>query len=85
MKERVYMVKGYMTAKDVSAKWGVTMRTVQTMCAEGRIEGAVKFGRDWAIPMNAQRPEDGRIISGKYVDWRKNTNQNGNKDESSKQ
>lgn len=79
------MVKGYMTAKDVSAKWGVTMRTVQTMCAEGRIEGAVKFGRDWAIPMNAQRPEDGRIISGKYVDWRKNTNQNGNKDESSKQ
>ena len=74
-----------MTAKDVSAKWGVTMRTVQTMCAEGRIEGAVKFGRDWAIPMNAQRPEDGRIISGKYVDWRKNTNQNGNKDESSKQ
>lgn len=75
------MVKGYMTVKDVSVKWGVTMRTVQMMCAEGRIEGAVKFGRDWAIPMNAQRPEDGRIISGKYVDWRKNTNQNSNKEE----
>lgn len=69
------MLAGYMTVKDVSEKWGITTRTIQIMCAEGRIEGVVKFGRDWAIPIHAERPEDRRIISGKYVDWRKNVGQ----------
>ena len=70
------MVNGYVTAKDISQKWGVTIRTVQMMCAEGRIDGVIKFGRDWAIPENAQRPDDRRVITGKYVDWRKNINEN---------
>lgn len=36
-------------------------RTVQIMCAEGKLLGAVKFGRDWAIPVNTKRPSDGRF------------------------
>ena len=31
------------------------------MCAEGKLPGAVKFGRDWAIPVDAKRPSDGRF------------------------
>ena len=36
-------------------------------------EGAVKFGRDWAIPVDAIKPEDKRVKSGEYRDWRKRT------------
>ena len=38
-----------------------------------QIEGAVKFGRDWAIPVDATKPEDKRVKSGEYRDWRKRT------------
>ena len=65
------MIVGYSTVLETAERWGITVRTVQTMCSKGRIGGAVKFGRAWAIPMNAQRPNDGRIITGKYKDWRK--------------
>lgn len=30
-----------------------------------------KFGRDWAIPRNADKPVDGRITTGEYRNWRK--------------
>jgi len=66
------LIDGYITVKDVAEKWDLKSRTVQIMCSEGRIPGAVKFGRDWAIPENAQRPEDGRIVSGDYINYRKN-------------
>ena len=42
------------------------------MCAEGRIEGAKKFGRDWAIPADVEKPKDGRVTTGEYKNWRKN-------------
>ena len=41
------------------------------MCAEGKIQGAVKFGRDWTIPVNAEKPRDARVKSGEYRNWRK--------------
>ena len=65
------MVSKYLTIKEVAAKWNMSVRRVQSMCAEDRIPGAVKFGRDWAIPDDVDRPEDGRIKSGQYKDWRK--------------
>jgi hypothetical protein len=37
----------------------------------GKIKSADKLGREWAIPDNAERPDDGRTTSGKYMDWRK--------------
>ncbi len=40
------------------------------MCASGKISGAVKFGRDWAIPADAERPKDNRIVSGEYKGYR---------------
>lgn len=61
----------YLTIKDTAKKWGLTTRRVQKLCSDNRIPGAVKFGRDWAIPKDAQRPIDGRITTGEYRNWRK--------------
>ena len=41
------------------------------MCSERKIPGASKFGNAWAIPENAEKPVDGRITTGEYVNWRK--------------
>ncbi|WP_312833066.1 DNA-binding protein [Sedimentibacter saalensis] len=60
----------FITIKDAADSWGVSPRRVQLLCANKRIDGAVKFGRDWAIPKNAEKPADGRIKSGNYKNWR---------------
>ena len=60
-----------MTVLQASEKWQISRRRVITLCQENRIEGAVKFGKSWAIPVNAEKPKDERIKSGKY---RKNKN-----------
>lgn len=65
------MIDGFVTVKQIAKKWGVTVRTVQIMCSEGKIEGATKFGDVWAIPIDAEKPTDSRIITGKYKNWRK--------------
>lgn len=67
------MIDGYTTVKEISEKWGVTPRTVQIMCLEGRIEGVTKFGRSWAIPANAVKPTDNRITTGEYKNWRRSS------------
>ena len=38
---------GWMTAAEAAREWGVTPRRVQILCAEGRVEGAERFGRAW--------------------------------------
>ena len=65
----------FCTAEETAFRWGLSTRRVQIMCAEGRIEGAKKFGRAWAIPSDAERPCDARITSGAYVNWRKKMNE----------
>ena len=65
------MIEGYVTVKEKAEEWGVSERTLQAMCSQGRIEGAAKFGKSWAIPADANHPPDGRIITGKYINWRK--------------
>lgn len=65
------MIENYITVNALAEKWGLTPRTIQTMCADGKIKGAVKFGKSWAIPADTERPSDGRVLSGKYKDWRK--------------
>ncbi len=56
----------YITIQKASSKWGITPRRIQVLCAEGRLEGAVKFGRQWAIPADLEKPDDARIKSGRY-------------------
>ncbi|MCL1803843.1 MAG: helix-turn-helix domain-containing protein [Eubacteriaceae bacterium] len=54
----------YMTAQQAAKKWGISDRRVRTLCAEGKVEGAVKNGKSYQIPENAQKPADGRIRNG---------------------
>lgn len=60
-------MNGYLKISEVAEKWGIKERRINTLCSEGRIEGAVKFGNTWAIPENAEKPKDARIKSGKYI------------------
>ena len=57
----------YMTIKEAAAKWNLSVRRVQTLCSEGDISGAVKFVMVCAIPIDAEKPIDRRIKSGKYI------------------
>ena len=64
----------YMTVKEAAEKWGLSVRRVQLLCVEGRIEGAMKHASVWVIPKDAEKPKDERIITGKYIKP-KNNNQ----------
>lgn len=57
----------YMTIKQASDQWGLSVRRVQTLCSEEQIDGAIRFSGVWAIPSIAKRPVDHRIKSGKYI------------------
>ena len=57
----------YMTIKETSLKWGIGERRINTLCQEGRIPGAQKFWKSWAIPSSAEKPKDERVKSGKYI------------------
>ena len=59
-----------MSIKETAEKWGITPRRVQVLCASGRIAGAAKLGREWAIPESAQKPADRRETTGEYKNWR---------------
>ena len=63
-------MEDYLTIKEVAEKWNLTTRRVQKMCADGMIPGVVRFGKAWAIPKDAERPVDGRITTGEYINWR---------------
>ena len=43
----------YMTAQEAAEKWEVSLRWVQRLCKENRIDGAM-------IPKNAKKPSDAR-------------------------
>ena len=58
------MINGYMSIKEAAEIWEVSPRRIQVLCTEGRIEGAAKLGREWAIPSSAQKPTDKYVISG---------------------
>ena len=47
------MINEYYTIKDVAKKWNVSERWVKELCAQGKIDGAVQFGRAWAVPKDA--------------------------------
>lgn len=55
------------TCKEMASIWNVTERTVTTFCKTGKISGAIKVGKSWQIPEDAEKPVDGRISSGKYI------------------
>ncbi len=65
-------MNGYLKISEVSEKWGIKERRINTLCLEGRIEGAIKFGNTWAIPEGSEKPKDERIRTGKYIKSKEN-------------
>ena len=57
----------YLSIRQTSEKWGISARRIQILCKQERISGACKIGYSWIIPAEAEKPNDARIKSGKYV------------------
>lgn len=55
-----------MSVKEAALLWNISERRISYLCNQGRIAGAKKTGRIWAIPANAEKPVDNRIKSGVY-------------------
>lgn len=53
-------MKGYMSAREASCKWGVSESRVHKLCQAGRVPGVSRFGRSWAIPAAVEKPCDPR-------------------------
>lgn len=54
----------YMTAQETAEKWEVSLRWVQRLCKENRVQGAINVNRVWLIPKGTENlltPEEGRI------------------------
>ena len=65
----------YMSITEASKKWGISNRRIQTLCAQARIPGAARIASVWAIPLDAEKPADARIKSGKYIKQNKDAEQ----------
>ena len=57
----------YLTTVELSERWGISSRRIGGLCVEGRIDGVIKKGKTWLIPSDAQKPEDARVKTGKYI------------------
>ena len=57
----------YLSIKETAKRWGITPRRIQVLCAQDRIEGAIRIGNIWAIPEETDKPKDERIKSGRYI------------------
>ncbi len=50
----------YITVSEAVEKWKISDRRIQDLCKLGVITGAIRIGRSWMIPKEAQRPIDRR-------------------------
>lgn len=54
----------YLTTVEMAEKWNITSRRIGVLCSEGRIDGAIKKGKTWLIPADAEKPIDARFRGG---------------------
>lgn len=50
-----------MTVKEASNKWDISIRRINKLLNEGRVEGAYKTSASWNIPIDATKPVDRRF------------------------
>ena len=50
----------YMTAQEAAEKWNISLRWVQRLCKENRIEGTMNINCVWLIPIIAEKLIDRR-------------------------
>lgn len=53
----------FLTVKEAGERWNVSGRMVTIYCKEGRIKDAIKKGNLWLIPIDAEKPVDGRTMT----------------------
>ena len=63
-------LKNMIPIAEYAAKIGKATITVADKCRRGNLPGAVKIGRDWFVPADAEYP-DYRVKSGMYIDSRR--------------
>ena len=57
----------YISTSEAAEKWNLSKRRIIVLCNEDRIDGAQKAGSTWIIPETAEKPNDARIKTGKYM------------------
>ncbi len=55
------------SVKQASERWSLSDRRVRLLCEQGKVEGAIKVGRSYRIPVDAIKPADGRSLRGKVI------------------
>lgn len=60
-----------LSASEYAALHNISHVRVRQLLQQGRIAGAIKVGRQWAVPSDAPLPVDRRVTTGKYRNWRK--------------
>ena len=58
---------GYLSVKQIAGKWNISTRWINDLCKERRIPGAMKIDSYWAMSEKAEKPQDARIKTGKYI------------------
>ena len=56
----------YMTAQEAAECWKISVRRVQRLCKENRIEGVLNINRVWLIPQKSKKPVDKRRKAANY-------------------
>jgi len=67
-------MQNYVSVTEYGQLHGLTTGYIRRLISNGRIP-AVKIGTQWAIPADTPRPEDMRVKSGQYKNWRKPKNE----------
>ena len=55
-------MNGYLTVQEIAEKWGISVRQIQILCKEKRIEGVQRVSRIWLIPESAVKPTKDRKV-----------------------
>lgn len=58
---------GMLGVKEIAKLWNIPDSLVTRYCRSGRVKGAVKEGRAWRIPADAQKPDDRRRSNGAEI------------------
>lgn len=60
----------FMTTKEAVTKWNISERRIRRLLQDGRIEGAIKVGNTWSIPVNANKPADKRSVKLNNIEFK---------------
>ena len=55
----------WITPREAAEIWEISDRRVQVLCANGKVEGAIRLKGGWFIPKGMSKPPDGRARNGR--------------------